>query len=108
MFLLLFVFVIVCGLFLFEWKPNLLLLITGIDSNVKSVKHVCRFFFIVFLYMYCSYQEERVGIALKGLTPPHCVPTTGYDLDSQPHMLWSFFCAKRARVRVDCAFCQHW
>ena len=91
MFLLLFVFVIVCGLFLFEWKPNLLLLITGIDSNVKSVKHVCRFFFIVFLYMYCSYQEERVGIALNGLTPPHCVPTTGYDLDSQHHMLWSFF-----------------
>ena len=80
--------------FLFEWKPNLLLLITGIDSNVKSVKHLYRFCFIVFLYMYWSYQEERVGIALNGLTPPHFVPTTGYDLDSQHHMLWSFFCAK--------------
>jgi hypothetical protein len=45
-------------------------------------------FFIVFLYMYCSYQEERVGIALNGLTPPHVVPTTGHDLDSQHHMLW--------------------
>jgi hypothetical protein len=41
--------------------------------------------------MYCGYQEERVGIALNGLTPPHVVPTTGHDLDSQHHMLWSFF-----------------
>ena len=50
-----FMFVIVCGLF---W----------VEANL------CRFF-IIWLYVYClwrsSYQEERVGIPLTGLSPPH-------------------------------------
>ena len=66
MFMLSFIFVIVCGLF--EWE------------------RICAgFLFIVCLYYYCSgksnYQDGRVGIPLNGLTRHIFLSVPSQDLD---------------------------
>ena len=53
----------------------------GVEENM------CRFFFIVCVYLYCgwiyNYQERRVRIQITGLHPPHFVHVSNQELGFQ-------------------------
>ena len=74
------------------------------NLSFMLVKHpsVCRH---LWWYWISSYQEERGGIPLTGLTPPHFVSVPRQDFDFQRHMSWSFICVRCVQVRGDCSFC---
>ena len=70
-----FIFVIVCGLFLFERK-------------LICVGFYCVFMSLLSLKIQLS--ERNYGIPLTGITPSYFVPVPIQDLRLQRHISWTF------------------
>jgi hypothetical protein len=93
MFMLLFIFVLICGLF--EWKRK------------------CADF-LLFVYICIAVGDLVIK---KGCWDPICmfnpatffVPVPSQNLDFQRHMSWSFLCSvSTVKMRGDCSFCWYW